>query len=189
MLFFSLQRRLTPAALSVGGLAGPVPDLEIYSFRNPTTAANTKVFTDGGFGGFSVAKMESVTSSGDSPDEPPVYGRFSGTISIDLPKNRPDIERSGFAAWRMPDPGWTILGKALYNVEPYSFLAMRVKADQSRYFVNLQVDSMVQSDLFQHRLFAKTPGKWETLYVCAYDKVGRRRGKRADMERYRSRSS
>jgi len=116
--------------------------------------------------------MDSVTSS--SSDEPPIYGRFSGTISIEPPKNRPDIERSGFAAWRTPDPGWTILGKALYNVEPYSFLALRVKADQSRYFVNVQVDSMVPSDLFQHRLFAKTPGNWETLYVCVQSEVGSR---------------
>jgi len=132
--------------------------------------------------------MDSVTSSGSSPDEPQVYGRFTGTISIDLPKNRPDIERSGFAAWRTPDPGWAILGKALYNVEPYSFLALRVKADQSRYFVNVQVDSLVQNDLFQHRLFAKTPGNWETLYVCVYIDGGKRK-RRLIMGRYRSRSS
>jgi NADH dehydrogenase [ubiquinone] 1 alpha subcomplex assembly factor 1 len=79
------------------------------------------------------------------------------------------VERSGFAAWRTADPGWTLFGRATYNCEALAYLALRVKADNSRYFVNIQADSMVVTDLYQHRLFAKTPGEWETVYVRTPD--------------------
>jgi len=44
-------------------------------------------------------------------------------------------------------------------------MALRVKSDGSKYFVNLQSDSLVPTDLYQHRLFARTPGEWETVYI------------------------
>ncbi|KAA8914849.1 complex I intermediate-associated protein 30 [Sphaerosporella brunnea] len=161
--------------MAVGGLGSPMKDLEIHSFRNPDSISRTKLITDrDSFGGFSTAKLEAVPFPANElpPDyqaahnqPPPHYGKFTGNINIDLPPNRPDIERSGFAAWRMADPGWSLLGKALYNCEPYAFLALRFKADNSRYFVNVQVDSFVATDLYQHRLFANTPGRWETVYI------------------------
>lgn len=42
---------------------------------------------------------------------------------------------------------------------------MRVKSDGRSYFINLQTDSVVPTDLHQHRLFAKRPGEWETVFV------------------------
>ena len=98
-------------------------------------------------------------------DPPPHYAKFHGNISIELPKDRPGVERSGFAAWRTADPAWTLFGRVTFNCESHAFLALRVKADTSKYFINLQPDSMVVSDLYQHRLFPKTPGEWETIYV------------------------
>jgi NADH dehydrogenase [ubiquinone] 1 alpha subcomplex assembly factor 1 len=160
--------------MAVGGLGKPMKDLEIHSFRDPASLQKTKIITDEGFGGFSRAKMEAVPFPENeipedyqpkSPGQTPTYGKFTGKISVELPVGRPDIERSGFAAWRMTDPGWSLLGKALYNCEPYAFLALRLKADNSRYFVNVQVDSFVATDLWQHRLFTNKPGKWETIYV------------------------
>ena len=152
-------------------------DLELCSFRDASSAKDVRIFSDeNSFGGFSTAAMDAVQAvpgellPGFNPAPGrllPYYGRFHGTINIDLPPNRPDIQRSGFAAWRTADPGWTLLGKAVFNCEAHAFLALRVRADDSRYFVNLQADTMITTDLFQHRLFAKTPGEWETIYVCS----------------------
>lgn len=38
-------------------------------------------------------------------------------------------------------------------MDPYKYLALRVKSDGRRYTVNVQTDSIVDSDLHQHRLF------------------------------------
>lgn len=38
-------------------------------------------------------------------------------------------------------------------MDPYAYLALRVKSDGRRYTVNVQTDSIVESDIHQHRLF------------------------------------
>lgn len=58
-----------------------------------------------------------------------------------------------------------MFGKSLWDIDPYVYLAMRVKSDGRSYFINLQTDSVVPTDLHQHRLFAKRPGEWETVFV------------------------
>lgn len=104
------------------------------------------------------------------PDPPPSennkgHARFYGTINIDLPPSRPDIQRSGYAAWRTKDRGATIFGQSVWDIDPYAFLALRIKSDGRKYFVNLQTDSIVATDIHQHRLYARKPGEWETVLI------------------------
>lgn len=47
----------------------------------------------------------------------------------------------------------------------YAYLALRIKSDGRKYFVNLQTDSIVPTDLHQHRLYARRPGEWETVLI------------------------
>jgi len=65
----------------------------------------------------------------------------------------------------------TIFGRSLWNIDPYVYLAMRVKSDGRSYFVNLQTESVIPTDLHQHRLFVKRPGEWETVIVAWNDFV------------------
>jgi NADH dehydrogenase [ubiquinone] 1 alpha subcomplex assembly factor 1 len=122
-------------------------------------------------GGFSSAKLDWVTSpppsSGIQPPSPnsPGYARFHGAISTELPKNRPEIQRTGYAAFRTRDRPPTIFGRSLFNIDPYAYLALRVKSDGRSYFVNVQTESVVPTDLHQHRLFVKKPGEWETVLI------------------------
>ncbi|KAI5817909.1 complex I intermediate-associated protein 30-domain-containing protein [Pyronema omphalodes] len=177
---------LTARILSVSGANGRVPDQEFISFRDPSAVKSEAIlFSDKEtLGGFSEAHLDSEPFPADEIPEdyprnapPPHFARFHGNINIELPQNRMDVERSGFAAWRTVDPGWTLFGKARFNCEALAFLALRVKADNGRYFVNLQADSIVATDLWQHRLFAKTPGKWETVYIPFTDFVKTHYGK------------
>lgn len=161
-----------------GGLTGPVPELELVAFRDRTAVAErTVVFTDASLGGFSVAALDAEPLA--DPDAPPgtCCARFHGSISIELPPNNRDVERSGFAAWRTKPPGWTLFGRAVWNCDALAFLALRVKADRSHYFVNLQTDSIVATDLYQHRLFARAPGRWETVYLPFADFVKTHEGR------------
>lgn len=108
-----------------------------------------------------------TTTTSSHPHSPPSkgYARFHGTISTDLPKDRPEIQRTGYAAWRTPDRKRTVFGRGYWDIDPYAYLAMRIKSDGRSYFVNVQTDSIVPTDLHQHRLFAKRPGEWETVLI------------------------
>ena len=140
--------------------------------------------TDDEIGGFSTANLQwvpppafaSTASSTDKPsNKSPTtsspyitdgYVRFSGNISTQLPTNRPEVTRSGYAAFRTADRKLTIFGRPLWDVDSYAYLAMRVRSDGRSYMVNVQVDSMVApTDLHQHRLFARRPGQWETIVM------------------------
>lgn len=40
-------------------------------------------------------------------------------------------------------------------MDPYAYLALRVKSDGRRYTVNIQTDSIVETDIHQHRLYTR----------------------------------
>ena len=117
--------------------------------------------SDADLGGFSTVALDYVPPS---PSEP-AHARFHGNISIDLPTNRPEVQRTGYAAWRNHDRPATIFGKSLWNMDPYTFLALRFKSDGRKYFVNVQTESIVYTDIHQHRLYARKPGEWETVLI------------------------
>lgn len=148
------------------GVTGEFDDLEIHSFRHPFSLENIRTFSDADMGGFSKVNMDLEPLPIEDGEEKQYYGRFHGNISIELPPDQPQIQRSGYAAWRTVQPGRSLFGRPFWNIDPYAFLALSVKSDGSKYFINIQTDSIVETDLHQHRLFAKTPGQWEIIHVC-----------------------
>lgn len=157
-------------AEAVKGAEGPYM---LQDFRAPGSTQDCKRLSDQEIGGFSQVSLDWVPST---PSASPItpsettpnssgYACFHGSISIDLPKDNPKIQRTGFAAWRTPDQKPTVFGKSVWDIDPYVYLAMRVKSDGRSYLINLQTESVVPTDLHQHRLFAKRPGEWETVFV------------------------
>lgn len=126
---------------------------------------------DSDMGGFSKAHLDWVAPSSspntplDPTENPNGHVRFHGSISIELPPNKPQIQRTGYAAFRTLDRPPTIFGKSLWDIDPYAFLALRVKSDGRKYFVNVQTESIVPTDLHQHRLYARRPSEWETVLI------------------------
>lgn len=121
-------------------------------------------------GGYSKANFDWIPPNTD-PANPNGHVRFHGSISTRLPKGRPDVERSGYAMWRTLDRGRTIFGKSLWDVDPWAYLALRVKSDGRAYHVNIQTESIEPTDLHQHRLFVRRPGEWETVLIRFNDFV------------------
>lgn len=119
--------------------------------------------TDKTIGGFSDSNLEHATST--DPRSPSSYARFHGSISTRLPADKPNIQRTGFAGFRTPDQRPTVFGRSMWDIDPFLYLALRVKSDGRSYLVNLQTESVEPSDLHQHRLFAKRPGQWETVLI------------------------
>lgn len=134
--------------------------------------------SDSLIGGSSKSNFEFVTTS--PPDSKPLpspvpmqvgntpptsYARFHGHISTALPEDKPVVKRSGYAAFKTAEQPPTIFGSSVWDIDPYSFLALRIKSDGRSYFINVQTEGVEPTDLHQHRLFAKRPGQWETVLV------------------------
>ena len=139
----------------------PTKPYHLITFNDPSSIEECKIMSDATMGGFSKASLTHEPSTSNQSQ----HARFSGSISVDLPPNRPDIQRSGYAAWRTRDRGRTLFGKSLWDVDPYSYLALKIRSDGRKYFINIQTESIVPTDLHQHRLYAQKPGEWETVVV------------------------
>ncbi|KAK7946538.1 complex I intermediate associated protein [Apiospora aurea] len=157
-------KRLSNIALKMEGIKGPSGPLPLHTFDDPSGVADCKLMCDVDIGGYSKASLDWVPAE-HSPRPTRAHARFHGSISTALPPHRPDIQRSGFAAWRTLDRPPTVFGRAVWDIDMYTYLAMRIKSDGRSYFINVQTESVVPSDLHQHRLFARRQGEWETVLV------------------------
>jgi NADH dehydrogenase [ubiquinone] 1 alpha subcomplex assembly factor 1 len=135
-----------------------------------------KTMSDSSVGGYSTANLTQALPT----DTEPAHMLFHGEISTQLPQNRPEIQRTGYAAFRNQDRGRSLFGKLFWDVDPYMYLALRLKSDGRRYFINIQTDSIVETDVHQHRLYTKhhkgangpkDPGSWETVLIKFHEFV------------------
>ncbi|OAL05761.1 CIA30-domain-containing protein [Phaeosphaeriaceae sp. SRC1lsM3a] len=154
-------KRLSLFALKLEGLSSPTKPFSLIEFAKPEDMEKCKRMSDQDIGGFSTANLDyhPVTQT------EPAHARFHGKISTQLPQNQPHIQRTGYAGWRTLDRGSTIFGKSLWDVEMYNLMAIQFKSDGRKYFVNVQTESIVPTDIHQHLLHAKTPGQWEILLI------------------------
>lgn len=171
---------------NIKGASGP---REIHNFQTPESVVDCKLLSDADVGGASTAHLDWVppanyipTPGGDESRKPytPIpgsYARFHGTISLELPTDRREISRTGYAGFRTLDRPPTIFGRGVWDIDPYAYLAMRVKTDARSYFVNVRTESVVPLDLHQHRLFVKKPGQWQTVLIKWNDFVRTNHGK------------
>ncbi|KAK0609340.1 putative complex I protein [Bombardia bombarda] len=164
-------KRLSNIIVNLEGIKGPSGPYEIHSFHGPESIEDVKVMSDEDIGGSSTSNVDWVPSQPPTATSTPAthlptgFARFHGSISTQLPKDRPEVKRSGYAGWRLKDRGGTIFGRSIWNIDPYTYLAMRVKSDGRSYLVNVQTESVIPTDLHQHRLFTTKPGEWETILI------------------------
>lgn len=147
--------------MSQEGIRGPQGPYPLLDLSNPESTSEYKTMSDASLGGFSSASLDHIPKSASQP----AHARFHGSISTELPRNNPQVHRTGFAGWRNKDRGPTLFGKSLWDLDPYTYLALRVKSDGRKYFVNIQTESIVFEDLHQHRLHTQKPGEWETVLI------------------------
>ncbi|KAH7912337.1 complex I intermediate-associated protein CIA30 [Hygrophoropsis aurantiaca] len=97
-------------------------------------------------------------------------GRFRGEMSLAV---RPELQgriRGGYAGFRSKVRP-TLFGEMTDDVSNHQFLALRLRLGgdprtRNSYFVNLQTDGPITTDLWQHRLyFQRTDGGWEDVFV------------------------
>lgn len=183
------MKRQTNMAMTLGGLTTPAKPYPLVQFKSPEIIDHCKAMSDRGIGGSSVANLKfqpgntpplDLTRSSASvileaaeakPSAEPPHVLFSGTISTELPRNDPSIQRTGFTGWRTRDMGYSAFGQVYWDLGQYNFLVLRVKSDGRKYFVNIQTDTIVPTDIHQHILPTRTPGQWETVTIPFSDFV------------------
>ncbi|KAF9975925.1 hypothetical protein BGZ73_000214 [Actinomortierella ambigua] len=130
-------------------------ELPMAALRTQEDLKGWLVGCDRDIGGFSDAHLE-ITKEG--------KGRFYGNLSLDLPTNE-GVEKSGYAGIRTRTRPGSMFGTPVWDTVLYEYLQLKVKGDNRKYFVNIQTDGVVSTDLYQHRLFLKTPGEWEKVLI------------------------
>lgn len=164
------MRANSVSALKMEAVKGPLGPRALYEFNSAESIRDCILMSDNLIGGSSKSHLDFISSDINSPakntnSSPSSYARFHGQISTSLPADRLNIQRSGYAAFRTPDQAPTVFGRSVWDIDPYAYLALRIKSDGRSYFVNLQTEAVEPTDLHQHRLFAKRPGQWETIMI------------------------
>ncbi|KAF9435373.1 hypothetical protein BGZ76_006413 [Entomortierella beljakovae] len=130
-------------------------EMLLGSLKSQDDLKNWLVGCDKDIGGFSEAHLD-VTKNN--------TGRFHGHLSLDLPENE-GVEKSGYAGIMTKTKPSSAFGTAVWDTCLYEYLSLKVKGDNRKYFVNIKTDGLVPTDLYQQRLFLKTPGEWETVLI------------------------
>ncbi|KAF2804496.1 CIA30-domain-containing protein [Mytilinidion resinicola] len=154
-------KRVSNIALKLEGLTSPGRPFPLIFFDKPDSLSDCKPMSDQDIGGFSTIHFDHHPAT----SKEPAHARFHGEISTKLPADRPQVQRTGYAAWRTLDRPFTIFGRSLWDIDPFEYLAVQFKSDGRKYFINVQTESIVPTDIHQHRLYAKTPGEWETVLI------------------------
>ncbi|KAJ3848608.1 complex I intermediate-associated protein 30-domain-containing protein [Lentinula lateritia] len=95
--------------------------------------------------------------------------RFWGDMRLDVRPQYQGRVRGGYAAFRnKPRP--TLFGALLDNTEFHEYLALRLRvsgdpATHAAYFVNLQTNGPISTDVWQHRVFFTKSDEWEDVFI------------------------
>lgn len=97
-------------------------------------------------------------------------GRFWGEMRLGVRLELQGRIRGGYAGFRSK-PRTTLFGEIVDDVSNHQFLALRLRFGgdprlRNSYFVNLQTDGPITTDLWQHRLyFQRNDGGWEDVFI------------------------
>jgi len=138
------------------------------------TAEDIKQFAtgcDGDIGGLSTVNLtlEERPEKNESTGKA-ATGVFWGEMRLQV---KPGLEkkiRGGYAGFRNKNRPAFLLGNLTDDASQHEYLALRLRlAGDSKthnsYFVNVQTDGPISTDLWQHRLYFRKPNTWEDLFI------------------------
>jgi len=126
---------------------------------------------DSDVGGTSTAQLE----LDEDPDRnklinKPATAKFWGDMRLGVRTGLEGKIRGGYAGFRNKHRPM-LFGELTDDVSKHHYLALRLRAaghprTRNSYFVNIQTDGPITSDLWQHRLyFARSDGDWEDIFI------------------------
>jgi len=151
--------------------------MTLFNFNSKQDIANFATGCDADVGGLSTVNFDLDTNSAvNGPIGKSATARFWGEMKVGV---RPEVQghvRGGYAGFRnKPRP--TLFGDMTEDVSNHRYLAMRLRVGghlrtRNSYFVNIQTEGAISTDLWQHRLFFhKGDGSWEDVFIPFEDFV------------------
>lgn len=172
----SLKKFQEQAAQIIAANPTPSASASLRLFHFPEDCSKVIVGSDADYkpNSTSTVSFEEAEENGTS------FARFSGKTAGD-----------GYAAMRTKVPKSSFYGVPTMDVSPYKYLTVRLRGDARRYFINLQTESYLETDLYQHRLFLTTQGtgEWEDITLkwneFTLTNNGQIQENQVDMDKYR----
>ncbi|KAI6025128.1 complex I intermediate-associated protein CIA30 [Pisolithus microcarpus] len=146
--------------------------MTLFTFQTREDLKQFATGCDADIGGTSTLHFE----LDDSPERnkgiagAPSTARFRGEMRLDV---RPELRgkiRGGYAGFRSK-PRPSLFGEICDDVSNHQFLGLRLRLGgdprlRNSYFVNIQTDGPLTTDLWQHRLyFKRNDGGWEDIFI------------------------
>ncbi|KAI0067375.1 complex I intermediate-associated protein CIA30 [Artomyces pyxidatus] len=143
----------------------------LFTLNTPQDLAEYATGCDADIGGTSTVHLDLDTDPArNAPINKPGHARFWGDMRLAV---RPGLQgkvRGGYAGFRNKTRP-TLFGELTEDVTHHKYLALRLRAaghprTRNSYFVNIQTDGPISSDLWQHRLyFTRSDGGWEDIFI------------------------
>jgi len=133
---------------------------ELFAFRTPADLAQYVVGSDADIGGYSTAKLEL---------DPVGHAKFWGELRTDVKPELRGKMKSGYAGFRNKKRP-SLFGEVTDDLSEYKYLTLQIRAKgdpmtHKEFYVNIQTDGPIESDLWQHRLHFEGDGEWEEVKV------------------------
>jgi len=150
-------------AKSVMNLESLHPNTEprvLFSFRSPESLHHYVTGCDADIGGTSTCNL---TMGADG------RARFWGDMRLDVKPGYRGKIRGGYAGVRSKARK-TLFGEMEDDLSLYHYLVLRLRVGgdprtHNSYYCNVQTNSMIQTDLFQHRIWFSKPDEWEDVVI------------------------
>ncbi|KAF9036171.1 complex I intermediate-associated protein 30-domain-containing protein [Panaeolus papilionaceus] len=171
------------------GVEGPVrTPRTVFTFNSAADIAQYATGCDGDIGGQSTVHL-------DLDERPEVNksigkqatGVFWGNMKLTPKQGMEGKIRPGYAGFRnMNRP--SLFGNVLEDASAHEYLALRLRLagdpqTHNSYYVNIQTDGPIQTDLWQHRLFfRKRDNLWEDIFIPFRAFVRTNRGEMAETQ-------
>lgn len=167
--------------------------MKVLDFTKRETFNKIQTTSDSSLGGYSTVAFDTYRIDNPLESDGNNFGgyvaHFHGNLNLNLPESKPDVAASGWAMWKTKnkqkgDTQFKLFyfhskfANYWWDFEPFQALKLRVfsKTNDRKFLINIQTDSMSRTDLYQHRLFLNSPGKWETVIIPLDDFVLTNRG-------------
>lgn len=144
--------------------------LPIFELTRPSDLEQFAIGSDADVGGLSTVQLaiEEGSGSGSGSDMRP-RGVFRGVLKNELGPTAEKagvIKRGGYAGFRTKVRKM-LLGEQTWNADHHQFLRLRVRnsGDEMKYYVNIQTEGPISTDIFQHRLWLGKVGEWEDVLI------------------------
>ncbi|KAF9064157.1 complex I intermediate-associated protein 30-domain-containing protein [Rhodocollybia butyracea] len=141
----------------------------LFSFNSKEDLRMYATGCDGDIGGNSTANLDLDESAHNARIGKPATAKFWGDMRLDVKPQYKGRVRGGYAAFRNKHRP-SLFGDILDNIEFHEYIALRLRlggdpSTHNSYFVNLQTNGPISTDVWQHRLYFQRKNEWEDLFI------------------------